>query len=70
MTNNEAEYEALIARIELAKTLGANRFVARIDSQLVANQVNGIYPVKDNLLAKYHDVIKRLFKSFANVSNE
>ena len=40
-TNNEAEYEALVAGLDLAKAAGAASVVLYCDSQVVTNQVNG-----------------------------
>ena len=37
-TNNEAEYEALLKGLELAKSLGAESVLVRGDSQLVMGQ--------------------------------
>ena len=45
-TNNEAEYEALIAGLDLAKAAGATSVVIYYDSQVVTNQVNGDYECK------------------------
>ena len=42
-SNNEAEYEALIAGLRLAKAVGAKRVEVYSDSQLVVNQVSGEY---------------------------
>ena len=42
-SNNEAEYEALIARLRLAKEMGVELVKIYNDSQLVVNQVNGDY---------------------------
>uniref|UniRef100_A0A2N9FX15 Uncharacterized protein n=1 Tax=Fagus sylvatica TaxID=28930 RepID=A0A2N9FX15_FAGSY len=39
-TNNEAEYEALLTGLRIAKELGANRLKIRSDSQLIVGQVN------------------------------
>lgn len=36
-SNNEAEYEALLAGLRLAVTMGEERIIALIDSCLVAN---------------------------------
>ena len=47
-TNNEAEYEALLKALELAKSLGAESLTVRGDSQLVINQVNGMCDVKED----------------------
>ena len=39
-TNNQAEYETLIAGLELAKVVKADRVKIRTDSQLVTNHVS------------------------------
>ena len=41
-TNNEAEYEAFLKGLELAKSLGVESVVVQGDSQLIINQVNVI----------------------------
>ena len=46
-TNNEAEYEALLKGLELAKSLGAELVLVQGDSQLVMGQVNGTYEAKE-----------------------
>ncbi|KAK4392686.1 Retrovirus-related Pol polyprotein from transposon opus [Sesamum angolense] len=45
-SNNEAEYEALLAGGRLAQAAGAKYLRAYSDSQLVVNQVNGEYEAK------------------------
>ncbi|GJS84738.1 reverse transcriptase domain-containing protein [Tanacetum coccineum] len=40
-TNNEAEYEALIAGLKIVEQMGVQNLQANVDSRLVANQVNG-----------------------------
>ena len=53
MTNNEAEYRALILGLELVKKfLGREKakqaeIVARLDSELVVKQLNGQYQIKE-----------------------
>nr|GEY92593.1 reverse transcriptase domain-containing protein [Tanacetum cinerariifolium] len=46
-TNNEAEYEALIAGLRIAKQMGVKNAQANVDSRMVANQVNRTYVAKD-----------------------
>ncbi|GJV93264.1 reverse transcriptase domain-containing protein [Tanacetum coccineum] len=46
-TNNEAEYEALIARLRIAEEIGVKNLQANVDSRLVANQVNGTHIAKE-----------------------
>lgn len=45
-TNNIAEYEAVLAGIDLALRLGATSVTLRGDSQLVLRQLQGRYAVK------------------------
>ncbi len=66
-TNNVAEYEALIAGLEMALDRGVERLDVFLDSELVVRQVSGQYKVKDAglkplhaqacaLLSKFHEV--------------
>jgi len=73
--NNQAEYEALIAGMLLAKEMGAQSLLAKIDSQLVTGQVIGEYQAKDPQMAAYLgyvQVLKRAFVAFelVHVSRE
>ncbi|XP_070022769.1 uncharacterized protein [Nicotiana sylvestris] len=47
ITNNETEYEAVIAGLELARELDINQIVIKSDSQLVVNQMLEIYTVRE-----------------------
>ncbi|GJT22629.1 reverse transcriptase domain-containing protein [Tanacetum coccineum] len=47
-TNNEAEYEALIAGLRIAEQMGVKNLQAHVDSRLVANQVYGSYVGPNN----------------------
>ncbi|XP_059290490.1 uncharacterized protein LOC132044033 [Lycium ferocissimum] len=60
LTNNEAEYEAMIAALELARSLGSEIIEEKCDSLLVVNQVNGGFDVKDDRMQKYLEKIQRL----------
>jgi len=57
--NNEAEYEVLVARLDLAKAAGAARMVLYCDSQVVTNQVNGDYECRGERMKRYMDQVKR-----------
>ncbi|KAL0452895.1 UNVERIFIED_CONTAM: Retrovirus-related Pol polyprotein from transposon opus [Sesamum latifolium] len=66
-SNNEAEYEALIAGIKMALNAGAKDLIAYTDSQLVTKQVEGEYEVKEGRMKKYLQKINKLtsrMKSF------
>ena len=47
-TNNEAEYEALVAGLDFARAVGAENVVVHCDSQVVISQVNGGYECKND----------------------
>ena len=50
-TNNQAEYQALIAGLTKAKELGVEKIEFFLDSELVVKQLNREYRVKDKDLA-------------------
>ncbi|KAM1027035.1 hypothetical protein ACFX2A_040848 [Malus domestica] len=52
-SNNEAEYEALLAGLRLAKHLGVKQIDIFNDSQLVVNQVTNNFDAKDSSMATY-----------------
>jgi len=52
-SNNQAEYEALIAGMLLAKELGARSLLVKSYSLLVTRQVISEYQTKDPQLASY-----------------
>ncbi|XP_062103922.1 uncharacterized protein LOC133815050 [Humulus lupulus] len=47
-TNNEAEYEAMIVGLGLAKEIGVRRINVLNDAQLVVNQMQGSYQARDD----------------------
>ncbi|PKU84594.1 hypothetical protein MA16_Dca026727 [Dendrobium catenatum] len=61
-TNNEAEYEALIARLEIAIDVRIRNLQIFGDSQLVVNQVLGVYKITKFELACYHRRVLELKK--------
>ncbi|KAL0398231.1 UNVERIFIED_CONTAM: Transposon Ty3-G Gag-Pol polyprotein [Sesamum radiatum] len=67
-SNNEAEYEALLAGGELALAAGAKKIVIYSDSQLVVNQVRGSYEARDEKMAQYFVKAKNLLDKFGEAS--
>ncbi|XP_019455179.1 PREDICTED: uncharacterized protein LOC109356308 [Lupinus angustifolius] len=63
-SNNQAEYEACITGLQLAKEVGARKVLICSDSQLVVSQVSGAYQTKDALLGKYLLKVKELMADF------
>ncbi|XP_031101915.1 uncharacterized protein LOC116005818 [Ipomoea triloba] len=63
-TNNEAEYEAFIAGLCHARSLGARHVRIRTDSALVVGQVIGAFEAKGERLARYRDHALSVMESF------
>ncbi|XP_025678326.1 uncharacterized protein [Arachis hypogaea] len=63
-SNNQAEYEALIAGLKLALNLQAKSLTAHCDSLLVVQQIRGEFQVKDPLLERYWLIAKDLISKF------
>lgn len=67
-TNNQAEYLGMIKGLERCRDLGIDKVNLHSDSQLVVNQMNGFYKVKNQELAPLHEQLKQLADSFEKVS--
>jgi ribonuclease HI len=64
-TNNQAEYNAVIAGLQKAAEMGTRKVEVRSDSQLIVEQANGRYRVKDpelQVLLKKVQETRRLFE--------
>ncbi|XP_074342530.1 uncharacterized protein LOC141680119 [Apium graveolens] len=66
VTNNQAEYEALIAGLKLSRTLRVQDLKIYSDSQIVVKQTNGEYMEKDPILAKYQALVQSYLPSIPN----
>jgi ribonuclease HI len=62
MTNNFAEYRALIKGIRLAIHCGADEAHFVTDSQLVAQQVGAMWTVRSDALVEQHSVASTLIR--------
>ena len=58
VTNNKAEYEALLTRLSLEKALGAKSRIIQDDSQLIIGQVKGDYEAKEERMQKYLKIVQ------------
>ena len=67
-TNNEAEYTALHQGLIAASLKEIQDLECFIDSELVVNQLNGKYKMKNENLKKIYLKIKELQKSFNKIS--
>lgn len=74
-TNNQAEYQAILAALEAAHALGAEQADCYLDSELVVKQLNHEYKVKNKELAplflKVHNICTKFKKvEFKHVRRE
>nr|KYP63819.1 hypothetical protein KK1_018405 [Cajanus cajan] len=56
VTNNQAEYEALLAGLRLVRDLVAQQVSCNSDSKLMVEQLSGAYQTKDTLLQRYFHI--------------
>jgi ribonuclease HI len=54
VTNNVAEYRALLLGLQQAREVGASEVEVIGDSELIAKQVNGLYKVKHEAMKPLH----------------
>lgn len=63
-TNNEAEYKALIAGLELAQSKGITELDVFMDSQLVVSQMKGEWKIKSDGLRQLAVRARNLLRHF------
>ena len=69
-TNNEAEYEAIIAGLQLAIRMGARAVHVFSDSQLVVGHLKQEYQAKDPRMSGYIEKVKELCEQLDRVEVE
>nr|GEW84092.1 reverse transcriptase domain-containing protein [Tanacetum cinerariifolium] len=67
-SNNEAEYEALVAGLRIAEQMGVKNLIAKVDSRLVASQINGLYEAKEQSMTQYLEKARTLIEGFKKIS--
>ena len=63
-SNNESEYEVILAELELAAALSTGKLLVQSDSQLVVGQVNEEFESRDPRMVKYVSRVKQCLSSF------
>ena len=64
---NEAEYEAVIAELNLAHSMEADQLEVCSDSQLVVKQIENSYEARGEKMILYLKKVRELFKKFIRV---
>jgi ribonuclease HI len=67
-TNNQAEYQAVIAALKEAARFKADQATLYLDSELVIKQLAGSYKVRNLFLFPLHKEAVELCKKFAKLS--
>ena len=67
-SNNEAEYEALIAGLKTALDLGARNVKVYSNLRPVVNQVQGSFEARDSRMKEYLKVAKQIMAKFNTTS--
>ncbi|XP_075499970.1 uncharacterized protein LOC142538540 [Primulina tabacum] len=70
VTNNEAEYEAVLTGLQAAREVGASRVIIYSDSQFVTQQIKGTYEAKNEKILKYLGLITARAASLTDWSIE
>lgn len=66
-TNNEVEYEAVLTRLKVGKSLGTRNLLLQSDSKLAIGQIKGEYEAKENRMQKYLRLTDKLTQEFDQV---
>ncbi|XP_074346250.1 uncharacterized protein LOC141685024 [Apium graveolens] len=69
-TNNDAEYQALINGLKISLEIGVRNLIAKSDSELVVNQVNGGFQARGPRTKLYLRYTQRLIGRFKEVCLE
>nr|GEW54509.1 reverse transcriptase domain-containing protein [Tanacetum cinerariifolium] len=69
-TNNEAEYKALLAGLRIARQMNISNIEVKVDSKLVASQINGSYEASNDIMIKYLAKEKEHASGFKSLSIE
>jgi ribonuclease HI len=67
-TNNQAEYEAMLLALELARARNARRLRCFADSELLIYQIQGSYKIKNEALKRLAEKVKSLTAGFESVT--
>ena len=66
-SNNEAEYEAVITRLNLAHSMEVDQLEVCSDSQLVVKQIKDTYEARGEKMILYLKKVRELLKKFVRV---
>ena len=68
VTNNEAEYEAMITGMNIAWEMGVKKLEVKSDSQVVVGHVKGEYEARREKMKKYLEKVKEIMGLFDKIT--
>jgi len=63
MSNNQAEYEAILAGLSLAHEVGVKMLTCKTDSKLTVGHLNDEFQIKDLILLQYYHLVRTVIRS-------
>ena len=66
-TNNQSEYSAVIEALKISRGKKFKKIILYSDSQVVINQINNLYKIKNPELKKLYYKVKELEKYFKHI---
>ncbi|GJY53402.1 reverse transcriptase domain-containing protein [Tanacetum coccineum] len=70
MTNNKEEYKALLVELWIAREMEIKILAIFTDSQLMANQIKGIFEARQPTIKQYLEKVKDVLKGFGTFTIE
>jgi len=65
-SNNQAEYEAIIAGLSLAREVGVKSLTCKTDSKFTVGHLNDEFQIKDPTLLEYYHLVRAVIQSAFN----
>jgi len=62
-SNNQAEYEAILAGLSLAREVGVKSLTCKTDSKLTVGHLNDEFQIKDSTLLQYYPLVWKVVQS-------
>jgi len=62
-SNNQAEYEAILAGLSLARKVGVKTLTCKTDSKLTVGHLNDKFQIKDPILLQYYHLVRTVIQS-------
>jgi len=62
-SNNQAEYEAILAGLSLAREVGVKTLTCKTDSKLTVGHLNDKFQIKDPTLLQYYHLVRTVIQS-------